>query len=649
MGDESEEWSEEMHRVVENDNMVSSNVTADSVVDGAHTMEKAGVTSFVDIFGENPGSESCCTWSSGPVGGSGSEDVDQGRSMMPASEQDPNKLTFSDRVLYETKKLRKRLQRANSEVAGHVTPSGEAPWASVASQPAMETDDFSPYTAWAAARGFSPSYGGVNAFDARQQGGSGGCSARAMDPSDQIMEWFRNKQNFIDVAYAERAVLLASLKSPMKAVEDVAENVKTVASAVEEELARVRQENDRLRHLVEGDAQLKQRLEESAATVDELENTLAIERKHNEENLKDKMVLQQRIANYSEELKNLNESMDMLKSVHRSEVEEHEKRKAELLAKVAQLQKDITHINDNLFSCYKVVEAQKTELAFLKKQNEELKDELKRCRGDLRRLYEANSSLKSQNLSLIEINSRIRTKTLFKMDTADTCSTRESCSSKASCISRDEFSFLHSYNNTPSAMCNYSDLGHSVGGDGRTNRSHEHNMDTVRSADTLISIGNMTKRAISADTGAMASYDHHSSIFDAGGDMCREEEGRGEKREAVDRVESGFVEPEGGDLGAAVAYGSADAYLRGDVSNSGTYRVYHPSLYSADHSTQNYEDTLDGRSLTTEDLYEAPASVRSKSWLLEKVSRVSNRDSLDYLREKIKLITSQDCKGLGMV
>ncbi|CDR96427.1 hypothetical protein, conserved [Babesia bigemina] len=628
--------------------VVHCGLSEQSSARGAHTERETSALSFVDIFRDEVGVEGRSVQGSHISGAPIADNVDRTRGDVMALGREPRKLTFSDRVLYEAKKLRERMQRTRSEDPGHVTAENHYANTSAVTQPAGAADDFSPYTTWSSARNRLP-------FDC-ETGGLGRSRLRAAEAyselvlrsNAQVMEWFRNRFNSIDAAYSKRAIALVDLERSVIPIRLVQEPVEAVNRDTEE-LELLRQENERLKSLVESTTQLKQRLEEAKLNVEELENSLAIERKHNEENIRDKMTLQQRIAKYAEELKNSKDELDVVKVMHQNELEEHEKRKAEMLSNMAQLQKDITHINDNLFSCYKVIEAQKTEQTFLRKENEELKEELKKARGDLRRLYETNSNLKSQNLSLIEINNRIRTKTLFKTDTADTCSTRGSCSSKASCVSRDEFVFFHVFNDTPLAASEFASTTRS-GNDVKLNDCcSDRAVEGTMNVETLGSMSCMTKRAVTADGGPKALCDAHKSIFETteGLPYGAGPNPLGATATSDNGDEQGGKPAE--DNRSTTVYGKITPSTRDDMSARNTYTLDHSTVYSVDGSTPNYVEMSEGRGLTTDDLSEVPSPFKPKNWLLEKVSRVSNRDSLEYLREKIRLITSQECKNFSIV
>ncbi|GBE59507.1 centrosomal of 85 kDa-like protein, putative [Babesia ovata] len=634
--------------VSESDSVLYRGVNEHSSTKGAHTERETGTITFVDIFRDEVSVEGRTVPGSHTGGTPLADNVDRTRDDMMATGREPKILTFSDRVLYEAKKLRERMQRTRSEDPGHVTAGNNDSNASATTQPAGAADDFSPYTTWSSAGNRLPSGYEAGSNDRSRLRAADAYSELIMRSNARVMEWFRNRFNTIDASYSKRAMALGDLERYVIPIRPTQEPIEAINRAAEE-LELLRQENERLKGLVESTSQLKQRLEEAKANVEELANSLAIERKHNEENIKDKMTLQQRIAKYSEDLKNSREELDVLRVMHQNELEEYEKRKGEMLSNMAQLQKDITHINDNLFSCYKVIEAQKTEHTFLKKENEELKEELKKVRGDLRRLYETNSNLKSQNLSLIEINNRIRTKTLFKTDTADTCSTRGSCSSKASCVSRDEFVFFHVFNDTPSAASEFASTTRS-GKDVKLNdHCGEHDVNGPMNAETLVSMSSMTKRAIAGDDGPKALCDAHKNIFETAADLSYGV--RSNPLEATVTSKNGDEqgsEPTEDNRNSTV-YGKITPSTRDDMSARNTYMVDHSTIYSVDGSTPNYVDMPSGRGLTTEDLSEVPSPFKSKNWLLEKVSRVSNRDSLEFLREKIRLITSQGCANFGVI
>ncbi|ORM41055.1 uncharacterized protein BXIN_0391 [Babesia sp. Xinjiang] len=630
-----------------NDNLGCHNAVLDSVVEGAHTKENLETARFVDIFVDTDTKGTFAANDTNNISASDADGIEPNSSVMPTPVLDSKKLTFSDRVLHEAKKLRQRLKRTVSADAEQVTRGVDR--TNIATNRRAVTDShLSPYTSLSATQAASPYHSEPTRYEDGPSVPTGGSAGLRMRSNIQIMEWFRNRFNAIDSAYAERAIALGELERCTISVNNRTEPTQAPSTDILEELERLKQENDRLNLVEETQSQLKQQLSEALANVEELENSLTIERKHNEENLKDKMLLQQRIANYADENKSLNESIDILKNMHSSEVEEHEKRKAELLAKVAQLQMDITHINDNLFSCYKVVEAQKTEHAYLKRENDELKEELKRLRRDLRQMYETNSSLKSQNLSLIEINSRIRTKTLFKTDTAETCSTRVSSVSKTPGVARDDFAFFHVFNDTPSAVreCPNMDSG---GKDADKNELNSaHNIDTMRSVDTFASSSSVIKRTVTDEYGPNRIY-NPKNIFGDEETQSFKVNGEGMGTAFVEHSDT----PEGAnqhdDMSCTVAYNNTERYVSSDASSRGTYRVDHSTVYSAGNSTPYCVESLDGRSLTIDALSEGSITVKNKSWLIERVSRVSNRDSLDYLREKIKLITSQECRDIGMV
>lgn len=613
----------------------------------AHAKGIANALNFVDIFGTDTSMTGLCNWGASDVSAADGSDVVGTRRGTSDETHMPKRLTFSDRVVHEARKLKQRLHRSHTENPGHVTPTAKTSGRISCAQYPVNDDEFLPYTAWVGGHVLKKDC--MNSFSPaiNRNFTAGGRSPLRMQSDAQVMEWFRNKFNLIESTYNDRAAAISSLAIREERVD---EPMEAVTSTLEEEIKQLREENERLKALESIDAQRRQELSEALSKVEELENTLAVERKHNEENLKDKMVLQQRITNYAEELKNLNESMDIVKAMHTSELEEHENHKAELLSKIAQLQKDVTHFNDNLFSCYKVIESQKTEQSYLKEQNCTLNDELRRLKLDVRRLYEANSNLKSQNLSLIEINNRIRTKTLFKADVTDTCSTRGSCSSKASYISNDDFSFFHVINDTPSVnLC--SDYGDSVQETKQscyTGRSSDQHDGLLKCSAAVGTISSMSKRVTTEDKDVGQFYGKQGGVDYSA--SARQEDIR--RCNAV--VGSGNILLAGSynkhDKDGSTTHSSNNDFSgKGDASTKDTCIVDHSTVYSADNSTPNYVEALSMRDLSTDSLGESSRGLTNKSWLLEKVSRISNRDSLDYLKEKIKLITSQECKTTSLV
>ncbi|EDO07751.1 hypothetical protein BBOV_III001840 [Babesia bovis T2Bo] len=549
----------------------------ESVVDSTHTAESKEPVIFVDIFGDETNTQ-LATSSIDSSRSLGLDSQKPCESPVVTSRQH-KKITFSDRVLHETKKLKQSISRTVSEDAGHVTARDD-----VSPSPILRRAITADHNASPLSRDVHRAVASEYAHAAR--------SSLRMKSNEQIMQWFRNRYDSIDAAYSGRASTIAALEQ-LKLVTRLNAESQTDDHVTSDDLKHA---NEQVESLEQKATELQAELDKARSNVEELENALAVERKHNEEHIKDKMLLQQRIATYSEESKTLNESLDIIKNMHNSEIEEHEKRKAELMSRITQLQKDVTHINDNLFSCYKVVEKQKTEYNYLKRESDELKEEVKKLRRDLRRMYECNSSLKSQNMSLIEINNRIRTKTLFKDDGSATCSTRGSATTKSSYIGNDEFSLCSFFDDRPTTIPEYSCMD---------NASEP--------------MSSMTKRTSTDDVRSCAIYNR--SIFD----------------EVKPNVDSSTEQPE--------VYTSTGAltnmYTFGDVSTAGTYRVDHSTVHSADNSTLNLSESPAGRSLVLDDLSEGSISVKNKNWLLEKVSRVSNRESLEHLREKIRLLACE--------
>ncbi|GFE52842.1 kinectin isoform X1, putative [Babesia ovis] len=616
-------------------------------IDSAHPNDNPDSVNFVDIFGEDTNIQQSL---SNDVDCGGCSDLDNAEPTAKGNGTplQHRKLTFSDRVLQEARKLRKRLQRTISEDAGHVTRVLDNN-ASPAIRRAITAEHISSYASRNVIGAIGAGYkdlGKMEEFPIVSS--STACNNLRMRSNAQIMEWFRNRYNTIEAAYSGRAVALGTLQNlkvtPLSVEssgllpEREESSTQTPVPDPDVEKGCLQQQKERIITLEQMQIQLQQELEKARESVEELENSLAVERKHNEEGIKDKILLQQRIANYADEVKTLNESVDILKNMNNSEVEEHEKRKAEFLAKIAQLQKDITHINDNLFSCYKVIETQKTEQAYLKRENDEIKEELKKLKRELRRMYETNSNLKSQNMSLIEINNRIRTKTLFKDDGASTCSTRGSHSSKASYMSSDDFAFFHVFNDKPSSIPEYGEAAqlekeielNAVDGD-----------NTFSGMDSMTSISNMTKRTTTGDLSTNVIYTHGSIFGGAAKSICDKDDGHLESSPAVSSDVPESVN-QGGNYQTTLVYDNSGIYIDGDVTATGTFPVDRSTIYSADNSTLNCAESLNGRCLTTDDLSEGSCTVKNKNWLIEKVTRVSNRDSLDYLREKIKLITFKD-------
>ncbi|KAK1444855.1 hypothetical protein BgAZ_107610 [Babesia gibsoni] len=611
----------------------------------AHTSDKCDVVRFVDIFGTDEGTLSPLTNDGMKVYCNDSFHSTPTRQRMPPHTTSKKKLTFSDRVVNEAKKLRQRLQKGMAENPGHTTPATPTLRGLNAPRSADIDDDISPASGWLSAYATSQANKECPGSCIPKILQDKGYTQLFMRADAKVMEWFRNKFNSIDETYGTLAQAICELsKAPVPSSESIDQSPATTKAL--EDVKLLKEEIEHMKAKVEEDGDLREKLAEATANVEELENKLAVERKHNEENLKDKMILKQRIDDYSRELKNLQESLDIIKTMRVSEMEENEKHKAELLSKISQLQKDVTHFNDNLFSCYKVIESQKTDNTYLKKDNEILCDEVKRLKSDMRRLYETNSSLKSQNLSLIEINNRIRTKTLFKSETPDTCSTRDTCTSRISWPSKDELPFLPLFNESPSInLCN--DYTNSINECKQSQRVVNQMVNSSLNSSGMATMASMAKRASTMEECTGYMYETHKDItkspeFTLPGISENGKALVSSDNQGSHTLDDSFLVQNGNNR-------NDHDTDKGDATANNTCIVDHSTIFSVDHATPNYVETINAMDLTTDSKTIPLTGLSNKTWLIEKVSRVSNRSSLEYLKEKIKLITSPDNKGSAAV
>ncbi|UKK01096.2 hypothetical protein MACK_001909 [Theileria orientalis] len=190
-----------------------------------------------------------------------------------------------------------------------------------------------------------------------------------------------------------------------------------------EKLLQVQQENEKLlydnKHNCETIKNLK-------IDIENAQSDLIVERKQNVQLLKDKAELQNKISILSKENMSLLTSQEMMQNMHNNEVEDLNNKKAELSTRISELQKDLDFFRDSLQESHKMNEILRSEMTSLIDVYKTDKESLQKLKVENKRLMENNSIYKSQNYSLIEINDRLRKRTLFCNHTGELSTTNSS-------------------------------------------------------------------------------------------------------------------------------------------------------------------------------------------------------------------------------
>ncbi|UKJ88705.2 hypothetical protein MACJ_001949 [Theileria orientalis] len=190
-----------------------------------------------------------------------------------------------------------------------------------------------------------------------------------------------------------------------------------------EKLLKVQQENAKL---LSDNLQNCQTIKNLKIDIENAQSDLIVERKQNEQLLKDKVELQNKIGILSKENMSLLNSQEMMQNMHNNEVEDLNSKKAELSTRISELQNDLDFFRDSLQESHKMNEMLRSEMSSLIDVYKNDKESLQKLKVENKRLMENNSIYKSQNYSLIEINDRLRKRTLFCNHTGDFSTTNSS-------------------------------------------------------------------------------------------------------------------------------------------------------------------------------------------------------------------------------
>ncbi|EKX73277.1 conserved hypothetical protein [Theileria equi strain WA] len=250
-------------------------------------------------------------------------------------------------------------------------------------------------------------------------------------PSDQTdMAVYRDLDSCSDKIALRHSKIDSRLNAQVNYIKTVQNSIRIKKPQTETRLENKRLEEENKLLKAENEKVMKE-LEFTKQNLQNMESDLIIERKHNQEALKDKIQLQNKINLYSQENKSLISSQEIIQNMHKNEIDELNKRKFELSNKVAVLQKDLDYFKDNLQESHKINENLKSEITTLLETLKNDKHELQRLKNENKRLMEDNSIYKSQNSSLIEINDRLRSRSLFRSQNVNT-SCDNSCKSNSS-------------------------------------------------------------------------------------------------------------------------------------------------------------------------------------------------------------------------
>uniref|UniRef100_A0A3B0MS44 Uncharacterized protein n=1 Tax=Theileria annulata TaxID=5874 RepID=A0A3B0MS44_THEAN len=165
--------------------------------------------------------------------------------------------------------------------------------------------------------------------------------------------------------------------------------------------------------------------------VEDLKSDLIVERKQNEHLLKDKVDLQNRLNLLTKENKSLLSSQEIMQNMYKNEIEELKGKKNELSGKISKLESDLDYFRDNLQESHKMNEILKSEISSLKELYKNESASFQKLKIENKRLMENNSAYKSQNYSLIEINDRLRNRTFFRIHSGEASTTNTSTATNA--------------------------------------------------------------------------------------------------------------------------------------------------------------------------------------------------------------------------
>ncbi|BAM40958.1 conserved hypothetical protein [Theileria orientalis strain Shintoku] len=368
-------------------------------------------------------------------------------------------------------------------------------------------------------------------------------------------------------------------------------------SATNEKLIQVQLENAKL---LSDNQENIETIKNLKIDIENAQSDLIVERKQNEQLLKDKVELQNKISILSKENRSLLTSQEMMQNIHNNEVEELNSKKAELSSRICELQNDLDFFRDSLQESHKMNEILRSEMTSLIDVYKNDKDSLNKLKLENKRLMENNSIYKSQNYSLIEINDRLRKRTLFCNHTGEFSNTNSSTiTNLSSDLNLQSTPTAFSPNASHSSYVSESLQDIHAGSDDHVNANANLSVTDVHSLDhSLSAVSPNSNTNSSTSTAIVSNSCHLGLVFNSIDDNS--------------------------------------AYIKnnGTLSNMG-------SPFSC-----QYNETSDSMGVDANQSYAIANLITNDKianpttrWVTEKVSRQSSMDGLESLRDKIRSIS----------
>nr|PVC50967.1 hypothetical protein MACL_00001890 [Theileria orientalis] len=392
-------------------------------------------------------------------------------------------------------------------------------------------------------------------------------------------------------------------------------------SATNEKLIQVQLENAKL---LSDNQENIETIKNLKIDIENAQSDLIVERKQNEQLLKDKVELQNKISILSKENRSLLTSQEMMQNIHNNEVEELNSKKAELSSRISELQNDLDFFRDSLQESHKMNEILRSEMTSLIDVYKNDKDSLNKLKLENKRLMENNSIYKSQNYSLIEINDRLRKRTLFCNHTGEFSNTNSSTiTNLSSDLNLQSTPTAFSPNASHSSYVSESLQDIHAGSDAHVNANANLSVTDVHSLDHSLSASNFST-GLNELCSSVNSHDnsYYKSVS---------------PNSNTNSSTSTAIVSNSCHLG--LVFNSIDdnsAYIKnnGTLSNMG-------SPFSC-----QYNETSDSMGVDANQSYAIANLITNDKianpttrWVTEKVSRQSSMDGLESLRDKIRSIS----------
>ncbi|EAN30488.1 hypothetical protein TpMuguga_03g00647 [Theileria parva strain Muguga] len=252
---------------------------------------------------------------------------------------------------------------------------------------------------------------------------------------EEVLERYKRIDDILtiqrdDITDIKLSLVKSNNNAKNEALLAMQENEKLIAEN-ENLLSKQEKLSSELEELKTENEQKLERIKSLQIKVEDLQSDLIVERKQNEHLLKDKVDLQNRLNLLTKENKSLVSSQEIMQNMYKNEIEELKVKKNELSGRISKLEADLDYFRDNLQESHKMNEILKSEIATMKELYKNESASLQKLKIENKRLMENNSVYKSQNYSLIEINDRLRNRTIFRSHSGEATTTNTSTATNA--------------------------------------------------------------------------------------------------------------------------------------------------------------------------------------------------------------------------